>query len=540
MKTTCDVLIAGGGIAGLLLARQLRARGRSVVVADDPADGGAWSAAVGLLNPLRGRRHALAWRAAEVFAAARAAYASIPATTPLLREVAIVRPFADEEERTAGLARIGALLREGFSAEGLADLPAGFKRPALGGLRIEGGATVATRETVAALRGELLAAGAFLAEPCRPEALRWTGASATWSHGAGSVSAGRLVLAGGIADRSLPWLEGVPLRPLPGGSLTLEAPGLDPSLALAGRRHLAPRPGGGWSCGGGSEADGGDPESFLREHLAVPWRVTGRHSGVRAMPPDSRPIAGPSPVDPRVLLLNGLGAHGFACAPWLAGVLADLLVDDRPPPADVATARFRIRSVDARWHAVERAHTEAARRLRPGDFSVDLTAGNGGDALFLARAVGPEGRVFAVDLQAAAIESSARRLREAGMADRVDLRCSDHAGLAALLPEGMRGRLAVVLANLGYLPGSASPITTRRESTVAACATAVAHLAEGGALVVVVYTAHPGGLEEREALERWVAGLDPLGLRVSWERHPGGARRAPSLLVVERPGPDPA
>lgn len=45
------------------------------------------------------------------------------------------------------------------------------------------------------------------------------------------------------------------------------------------------------------------------------------------------------------------------------------------------------------------AHLLWAQVVRPGDFVVDATSGNGGDALWLARAVGPSGRLLAIDIQ---------------------------------------------------------------------------------------------------------------------------------------------
>ena len=45
------------------------------------------------------------------------------------------------------------------------------------------------------------------------------------------------------------------------------------------------------------------------------------------------------------------------------------------------------------------AHSLLAAHIRPGDAVVDATAGNGHDTLFLARCVGPAGRVYALDIQ---------------------------------------------------------------------------------------------------------------------------------------------
>ena len=47
----------------------------------------------------------------------------------------------------------------------------------------------------------------------------------------------------------------------------------------------------------------------------------------------------------------------------------------------------------------------------PGETVVDATAGNGNDTQFLAELVGENGHVLAFDIQQAALDSTAERLR---------------------------------------------------------------------------------------------------------------------------------
>jgi len=78
---------------------------------------------------------------------------------------------------------------------------------------------------------------------------------------------------------------------------------------------------------------------------------------------------------------------------------------------------------------VARAHEAVSEVLRPGDVALDATAGNGHDTLFLARSVGPEGTVHALDVQAAAITATRKRLEAAGVANRVRLHQLGHQAL---------------------------------------------------------------------------------------------------------------
>ena len=54
------------------------------------------------------------------------------------------------------------------------------------------------------------------------------------------------------------------------------------------------------------------------------------------------------------------------------------------------------------------------QHLKSGEVAVDFTMGNGNDTLFLSKAVGDEGRVYAFDIQEEALESTRRHLEKNG------------------------------------------------------------------------------------------------------------------------------
>ncbi|RZK99243.1 MAG: FAD-binding oxidoreductase, partial [Hymenobacter sp.] len=75
--TTYDYLLIGHGIAGAVLTRELRARGHSVLVYDEPRPEAASRVAAGLMNPVAGKRFALTWRAQETLPTAVAYYQAL-------------------------------------------------------------------------------------------------------------------------------------------------------------------------------------------------------------------------------------------------------------------------------------------------------------------------------------------------------------------------------------------------------------------------------------------------------------------------------
>ena len=50
--------------------------------------------------------------------------------------------------------------------------------------------------------------------------------------------------------------------------------------------------------------------------------------------------------------------------------------------------------------------------LKEGEVAVDFTMGNGNDTLFLSRTVGEGGRVYAFDIQEAALDSTRKLLEQ--------------------------------------------------------------------------------------------------------------------------------
>lgn len=140
-------------------------------------------------------------------------------------------------------------------------------------------------------------------------------------------------------------------------------------------------------------------------------------------------------------------------------------------------------------------------------YAVDATAGNGHDTLFLAQQAGQNGEVWAFDTQEAAISATAKRLRDAGLEQRLRLVLSGHEQMENFLPAQAHGHVWGASFNLGFLPGSDRKIRTRKMSTLAAMDAVSKLLAQGGLLSVHCYTGHAGGMEETQAVAEWMEAL---------------------------------
>lgn len=142
--------------------------------------------------------------------------------------------------------------------------------------------------------------------------------------------------------------------------------------------------------------------------------------------------------------------------------------------------------------------------LRAGDTAVDFTMGNGHDTEFLSKTVGDRGRVYAFDIQAAAVESTRTHLKEVGCPDNYTLIHDSH----HKVKDYVTGEIRAGMFNLGYLPGGDKSITTMRETTLPAIEAAVSMLGSNSILSVAVYPGHAEGEAEGRLVCEYLSTLD--------------------------------
>ncbi len=186
-----------------------------------------------------------------------------------------------------------------------------------------------------------------------------------------------------------------------------------------------------------------------------------------------------------------------------------------------------------RWdRALSMARHLVSLIVQPGEQAIDATCGNGHDTLFLARLVGPCGKVYAFDIQPQALEHTAAILKVAGVCERVVLIARGHEHLAG----HVQGEIAAVMFNLGYLPGGSKRTVTRGETTLSGLRAALALLRPGGVVTVVVYTGHRGGTTEKRALQVFSRGLEQRRFACAWNVLINQVHHPPELLTIQKLG----
>ncbi len=180
----------------------------------------------------------------------------------------------------------------------------------------------------------------------------------------------------------------------------------------------------------------------------------------------------------------------------------------------------------------ELAHHLVGLVISEGDLTVDATAGNGHDTVFLATKVGEAGHVYSFDIQQEALDTTYNKLKQKNLEKRVTLITRGHENLK----DYVQDRAAVIMFNLGYLPGGDRRITTKYDTTIESLEQALTVLAPGGIITVVMYPGHREGFEEKEHIIPFCRQLNSDQYVVLNSRLLNRGHSPPELVVIQRKG----
>ena len=168
--------------------------------------------------------------------------------------------------------------------------------------------------------------------------------------------------------------------------------------------------------------------------------------------------------------------------------------------------------------------------LKQGHVACDFTMGNGNDTLWLSRAMGENGMVYAFDIQELALINTRARLESENAPNNYTLILDSHSNLKEYVKEP----ICVGMFNLGYLPGSGNKaLTTLRESTRKAVTDAIDMLDHDGILMIAVYPGHEEGALEGEMLDEYLRTFDRRKICVS-RFQIVNSPTSPFFFIVER------
>lgn len=352
-----DFIIIGGGLIGMLVARELRAAGATVTLLDRGQCGkeASWAGG-GILSPLYPWRYPravtalAAWgqRAYPELAAALTEESGVdPEWTP---SGMLILDVADQESALAWGGQYGVPMKslEAHQLRAIEPALTDMPNPALWLPDI---AQVRNPRLVRALRDSLIKSGVTVREGVEVRALHSENGRVTGVQtDQGAVPAGAVVVAGGAWSAELLKTAGIilPMAPVRGQMILFRAaPGLLTRMVMRHYRYLIPRRDGRILAGSTLEQVGFDKATT--QSAAVKLRraalelvpaledcpVEHQWSGLRPGNPSGVPYIGAHPTLNGLYVCTGHYRNGVVLAPASARVLADLALN-RPPSLDPA------------------------------------------------------------------------------------------------------------------------------------------------------------------------------------------------------------
>ena len=340
MSTDADLLILGGGIAGLTTALAASERQLSVILIDSPRPGAASRAAAGMLAPSAEK---VPQELRDAALAARDYYpafldalrARTGIEVPLDRNGILELAPEGESDRLRESAPDGSRwLDEGALRElepALDGHPGALLHPVDGAVDNVVLMDALERAVDGVPTIKRVAAEILSVDSDQPSALTRT---------RGRFFGTRLVLAAGAWAGGIPGLpRPIPVRPVRGELLRLAQCPVH-HVTYGGGGYLVPRSGNVTLVGATSEEAGFENETSLAglatlRHIAaraVPSLgasvVVDHWAGLRPMSLDGHPILGTDPESPALVYACGYSRNGILFAPWAAARLADLIVGD--------------------------------------------------------------------------------------------------------------------------------------------------------------------------------------------------------------------
>jgi glycine oxidase len=341
-----DYIIVGQGLAGSCLALQLISRNKRVVVIDRPDANSATRVAAGLFNPITGKNFTKTWLADDLFGYLHEFYQNAEHLThsKFFHPMPLFRPFVSVEEQNEWMGRSATPSFQNYidTVYTAPFLPEKVNNP-LGGLLLKQCGFLNTENFLAAVR-EYVTHHGFLLEADFDEAhLQIEHDHVVYEN----FRTSKIIFCQGEKARHQKLFSWLPLRPLKGETLTLEPRETINTIFNRGV-YVVP---GIWKVGATYEARDVTPQitqkgfdelqAKLHELVNFPYQIIGQSWGFRPTTPDRRPILGPHPLYPSVILFNGLGTKGVSLAPYFSNILTLWLENNVPINKEVDIHRYK-------------------------------------------------------------------------------------------------------------------------------------------------------------------------------------------------------
>ncbi len=340
-------MIVGQGLAGSCLALELIAKGKKIVVFNNPNGNSSSRVAGGLINPITGRKMVLTWKAKLLFPFLENFYKNAETIlgTNFYFQKPIYRPFISIEEQNEWQGKsVDANFKNFVDGVITKSEPEHVVNDPYGGLLLKKSGYLDTNTFLNSVENWLEKAKSIVNENFDVDSLNFIQNGVVYKE----IKANKLIFCDGVKGGDNPYFSDIKFRPVKGEVLKIK---LETTLKKIYNRGVFVMPKEGSHTVGSNynhkdlswePTEGGkkEIEAKLGELLLNPYKIMGHKAGVRPSVSDRRPVLGRSKELEQLIIFNGLGTKGVSLAPFFANQLANWLCNGGKIDKEVNVNRF--------------------------------------------------------------------------------------------------------------------------------------------------------------------------------------------------------
>ena len=355
------VLVVGQGLAGTILAWQLRAQGIDFSLVDPNPTWSASKVAGGLVDPISGQRYFQAWKSNVVLPVARAFYPEIEALLDVrfFHPKPSIRYFSSEDDRSLWASkRHLPNVRAAFPSDPQ-DYFQAFIRAPHQGVEVVGSAYLDTVGFLGASRAFFEAESRVITATLCYDEVHLKENQVHWQ---GRIF-DQLIFCEGYKASQNPWFGGLNYNHSKGNMIVVPAQAAPQSHILHVGKWILPiqdAQGKNWlKIGATYDTHFQDERPEPAQAAAIletltPWirqplQAAEGLAGIRPIMLDNKPVLGRHPDYPQLGIFNGLASRGVSLGPYYAAQWASHLAQGAPFDPDVRVDRY-FKSRSARVH----------------------------------------------------------------------------------------------------------------------------------------------------------------------------------------------
>ena len=340
-----DYIVVGQGIAGTVLAFQLRLKGKHVFVIDKHRDSTSSKIAPGTYNPMVLKRFTPCWKVEEQLSSLYHFIESFEESfnTIIHKPLRLWRKFASIQEQNLWLEksnhnRLIPFMNSSFISNPHKDINADF-----GFGEVKKSGWVDFSLLISKFKEKLEHDGCFLDEEFDFNSMLIRQNTVTYK----SISAQKIVFCEGHRLTQNPFFNYLPLIPTKGELITVKLEGLKVQELIKSKITLLPLGNDIYKVGATFNWDDKDELcsvkakqellAKLKELVHVNPVIIKQHAGLRPTVKDRRALLGAHPNYDNIIVFNGLGTRGLLISPYLALQLIQFMEQgvDLDPEVDI-------------------------------------------------------------------------------------------------------------------------------------------------------------------------------------------------------------